>query len=98
MCCEIIPLLKKSSNEPNIIELAWKQKIAASLWFLAIGEYFRSIGEKFEIGESTISYALKQFFDVIISKFLAEKIIFLTTELEVNRIANRFKRIGKFLM
>ncbi|GES93030.1 putative nuclease HARBI1 [Rhizophagus clarus] len=54
LCCEIIPLLKRNSNEPGIIGLAWEQKIAASLWFLATGECFRSIGEKFGMGESTI--------------------------------------------
>jgi hypothetical protein len=96
LCCEIIPLLRRSSNEPGIIGLAWEQKIAASLWFLATGECFRSIGEKFGMGESTISYALRQFFDVIISKFLTDKIIFSATESEVNRITNGFKRIGKF--
>ena len=71
-------------------------KIAASLWFLATGECFRSIREKFGMGESTISYALRQFFDVIISKFLTEKIIFPTTESGTNRITNGFKRIRKF--
>ncbi|GBC35406.2 protein ANTAGONIST OF LIKE HETEROCHROMATIN PROTEIN 1-like [Rhizophagus irregularis DAOM 181602=DAOM 197198] len=53
-------------------------------------------GEKFGMGESTISYALRQFFDVIISKFLTEKIIFPTTESGTNRITNRFKRIREF--
>ncbi|GES79056.1 putative nuclease HARBI1 [Rhizophagus clarus] len=96
LCCEIIPLLRRNSNEPGIIGLAWEQKIAASLWFLATGECFRSIGEKFGMGESTISYALRQFFDVIISKFLSEKIIFPTTELEVNRITNGFKITRNF--
>ncbi|GBC09302.1 hypothetical protein RclHR1_08750011 [Rhizophagus clarus] len=96
LCCEIIPLLRRNSNEPGIIGLAWKQKIAASLWFLATGECFRSIGEKFGMGKSTISYALRQFFDLIISKFLSEKIIFLTTELEVNRITNGFKITRNF--
>ena len=47
------------------------------------------------MGKSTISYALRQFFDVIISKFLNEKIIFPNTELEINRITNGFKKIGK---
>ena len=96
LCCEIIPLLRRNSDEPGIIGLAWEQKIAASLWFLATGKCFRSIGEKFGMGESTISYALRQFFDVIISKFLAEKIIFPTTESEINEVTNGFKRIGFF--
>ncbi|GES88053.1 protein ANTAGONIST OF LIKE HETEROCHROMATIN PROTEIN 1-like [Rhizophagus clarus] len=96
LCCEIIPLLRRNSNEPSIIGLAWEQKIAASLWFLATEKCFRSIGEKFGMGESTISYALRQFFDVIISKFLSEKIIFPTTELEVNRITNGFKITRNF--
>ncbi|GES87151.1 protein ANTAGONIST OF LIKE HETEROCHROMATIN PROTEIN 1-like [Rhizophagus clarus] len=96
LCYKIIPLLRRNSNEPGIIGLAWEQKIAASLWFLATGECFRSIGEKFGMGKSTISYALRQFFDLIISKFLSEKIIFLTTELEVNRITNGFKITRNF--
>ncbi len=97
LCCEIIPLLRRDSNNPgpDIIGLAWEQKIGASLWFLATGESFRSIGEKFGIGESTISYALRDFFDVIIEKFLAEKIRFPNTELEINRITNGFKKLGR---
>lgn len=95
LCCEVIPLLRRNNNEPGIIGLAWEQKIGASLWFLATGECFRSIGERFGMGESTVSYALRQFFDVIIARFLAEKIIFSNTELEINRITNGFERIGK---
>jgi hypothetical protein len=95
LCCEVIPLLRRNNNEPGIIGLAWEQKIGASLWFLATGECFRSIGERFGMGESTVSYALRQFFDVIIARFLAEKIIFPNTELEINRIINGFERIGK---
>jgi hypothetical protein len=94
LCCEIIPFLRRNSNEPGIIGLAWEQKIGASLWFLATGECFRSIGERFGMGESTISYALREFFDVIIAKFLAEKIKFPSTELEINRITNGFKIFG----
>ena len=95
LCCEVIPLLRRNNNEPGIIGLAWEQKIGTSLWFLTTGECFRSIGERFGMGESTVSYALRQFFDVIIARFLAEKIIFLNTELEINRITNGFERIGK---
>lgn len=97
LCCEIISLLRRDSNNPGpgIIGLAWEQKIGASLWFLATGESFRSIGEKFGMGESTISYTLRDFFDVIIEKFLAEKIRFPNTELEINRITNGFKKLGR---
>src|SRR3954451_12378581 len=31
LCCEIIPLLRRNSNEPGIIGLAWEQKIGAFL-------------------------------------------------------------------
>ena len=31
LCCEIIPLLRRNSNESDIIRLAWEQKISASL-------------------------------------------------------------------
>jgi hypothetical protein len=96
LCCEVIPLLRRNSNEPGIVGLAWEQKIGASLWFLATGECFRSIGEKFGMGESTISYTLRQFFDIIIERFLAEKIVFPNTESEINKVTNGFKRIGKF--
>ena len=95
LCCEIIPLLRRNSNEPGIVGLAWDQKIGASLWFLATGECFRSIGERFGMGESTISYALRQFFDIIIARFLIEKITFPNTEIEINRITSGFKKFGK---
>jgi hypothetical protein len=97
LCCEIIPLLRRDNNNPGpgIIGLAWEQKIGASLWFLATGESFRSIGERFGMGESTISYALRDFFDVIIEKFLVEKIRFPNTELEINKITNGFKKLGR---
>ena len=36
LCCKIIPLLRRNSNEPGIIELTWEQKIAASLWFFVL--------------------------------------------------------------
>ena len=95
LCCEIIPLLRRNSSESSIIELAWEQKIGASLWFLATGECLRSIGDRFGMGISTFSYALRDFIHVIIEKFLAEKIIFPNTELEINRIANGFKKLGR---
>ena len=96
LCCEIIPLLRRNSNESdNIIGLAWEQKIGASLWFLATGECFRSIGNRFGMGISTFSYALRDFIHVIIENFLAEKIIFPSTESEINRIENGFKKLGK---
>src|SRR5437868_7900907 len=66
LCCEIIPLLRRNSNESdNIIGLAWEQKIGASLWFLATGKCFRSIGNRFGMGISTFSYALRDFIHVI---------------------------------
>ena len=90
--CEIIPLLRRNSNESG---LAWEQKIGASLWFLATGECFRSIGNRFGMGISTFSYALRDFINVIIEKFLAEKIIFPSTESEVSKITNGFKKLGR---
>ncbi len=47
------------------------------------------------MGESNISYALRDFFDVIIEKFLVEKIRFLNTKLEIKKIINGFKKFGK---
>ncbi len=38
---------------------------------------------------------IKKFFDVIIKKFLIEKIKFPNIELEINRITNEFKRLER---
>ncbi|GES88804.1 protein ANTAGONIST OF LIKE HETEROCHROMATIN PROTEIN 1-like [Rhizophagus clarus] len=96
----LLPLiLLYLQHNKEINELRKLNRLISNYWFnefLATGECYRSIGEKFGMGESTISYALRQFFDVIISKFLSEKIIFLTTELEVNRITNGFKITRNF--
>src|SRR6266511_4904976 len=92
LCCEIIPLLRGNSNESG---LAWEQKIGATLWFLATGECFRSIGDRFGMGESTFSYALRDVVNILITKFLSEKIVFPSTELEINEITNGFRRIGR---
>ena len=45
--------------------------------------------------ESTFSYALRDFINVLITKFLAEKIVFPNTELEINEVTSGFKRIGR---
>ena len=95
LCCEIIPLLRREITESGIVGLTWEQKIGGSLWFLATGECFRSIGNRFGMGESTFSYALREFVNVIIVKFLTEKIIFPNTLLEINEITSEFKRIGR---
>jgi hypothetical protein len=95
LCCEIIPLLKREITGPGIVGLAWEQKIGTSLWFLATGECFRSIGNRFGMGESTFSYALRDFIIVIVTKFLAKKIIFPSTESEINEITNGFKSIRR---
>lgn len=95
LCCEIIPLLRREITGSNMVGLAWEQKIGASLWFLATGECFRSIGDRFGMGESTFSYALRDFIHVIIVKFLAEKITFPSTAIEINEIINGFKRLGR---
>jgi len=47
------------------------------------------------MGESTFSYALRDFINVLITKFLAEKIVFPNTELEINEVTSGFKRIGR---
>ncbi len=96
LCCEIISLFRREITESgDIVGLAWEQKISASLWFLATGECFRSIGDRFGMGESTFSYALRDFINALITKFLAEKIAFPNTELEINEITSGFRRIGR---
>ncbi|GBC13923.2 protein ANTAGONIST OF LIKE HETEROCHROMATIN PROTEIN 1-like [Rhizophagus irregularis DAOM 181602=DAOM 197198] len=97
LCCEIIPHLRREITGPGIVGLAWEQKVGASLWFLATGECFRSIGNRFGMGESTFSYALRDFINVIVTKFLAEKIVFPNTESEINEITNGFKGTGRIL-
>ncbi|CAB5202448.1 unnamed protein product [Rhizophagus irregularis] len=95
LCCEIIPHLRREITGPGIVGLAWEQKVDASLWFLATGECFRSIGNRFGMGESTFSYALRDFINVIVTKFLAEKIVFPNTESEINEITSGFKGTGR---
>jgi len=95
LCCKIIPLLRREITGSGMVGLAWEQKIGASLWFLATGECFRSIGDRFGIGESTFSYALRDVINVLITKFLVEKIGFPNTVLEINEVTNGFRRIGR---
>ena len=45
--------------------------------------------------ESTFSYALRDVVNILITKFLSEKIVFPSTELEINEITNGFRRIGR---
>ncbi|CAB5358981.1 unnamed protein product [Rhizophagus irregularis] len=52
-------------------------------------------GNRFEMGESTFSYALRDFINVIVTKFLAEKIVFPNTESEINKITNGFNGTGR---
>lgn len=95
LCCEIIPFLRREITGPGIVGLAWEQKIGASLWFFATGECYRSIGNRFGMGESTFSYALRDVTNVLITKFLAKKIVFPNTILEINEITKEFKKIGR---
>ena len=45
--------------------------------------------------ESTFSYALRDVVNILITKFLSEKIVFPSTELEINEITNGFRRIRR---
>src|SRR5688572_1511329 len=47
------------------------------------------------MGESTLSYALRDFLDVTIEKFLAEKIRFPNTESEINKGTDGFKKLKR---
>src|SRR6266542_4037011 len=47
------------------------------------------------MGISTFSYTLREFISVIIKKFLPEKIIFPSTELEINKITSGFKKLER---
>jgi hypothetical protein len=49
-------------------------KLAATLWFLATGESFRAIAQRFGIGVSTFHYHFRNTIQLIINIFLKEKI------------------------
>lgn len=49
-------------------------KLAATLWFLATGESFRAIAQRFGIGVSTFHYHFRNTIQLIINVFLKEKI------------------------
>src|SRR3989442_103698 len=83
-----IQILRREITGFSMVGLAWEQKIGTTLWFLATGECFRSIGDRFGMGESTFSYALRDIVNILITKFLSEKIAFPSTELEINEITN----------
>ncbi|GES85798.1 putative nuclease HARBI1 [Rhizophagus clarus] len=51
--------------------------------------------ERFGMEESTFSYALRDFINILITKFLAEKITFPNTELQINEISSGFIRIKR---
>ena len=44
------------------------------MWYLATGETFRAVCERFGMGESTFFYALRNVIGAIIKKFSKEKI------------------------
>ena len=78
-----------------MVRLAQKQKIGITLQFFTTEECFRSIGDRFKIEESTFNYTLRDVVNILITKFLSEKIVFPSTELEINEITNGFRKIGR---
>jgi len=77
--CEcLLPILQNQQNDNNSNVgapcISWDIKIAATMWYLATGETFRAVCERFGMGESTFFYALRNVIGAIIKKFSKEKI------------------------
>ena len=67
-------LLREILPEINENNGLFQLKLATTLWWLATGESFRAIAQRFGIGASTFHYYVRSIIQLIINKFLKEKI------------------------
>jgi hypothetical protein len=74
LCTEIAPILLQRSNSRGAPRLPIKHKVSLTLWFLATGQSYRTLGQLFAIGESTICYIIRSVLYAIKCHFLSSKI------------------------
>ncbi|CAG8712944.1 12447_t:CDS:2 [Rhizophagus irregularis] len=83
LCTEIAPILLQRNNSRGAPRLPIKQKVSVTLWFLATGQSYRTLGQLFALGETTICFIIRSVLYAIKCHFLSSKI---------SNIAKKFKR------
>ena len=74
LCTEIAPLLLQRNNPSGAPRIPIKHKVSLTLWFLATGQSYRTLGQLFALGESTICYIIRSVLNAIKCHFLSSKI------------------------
>jgi len=74
LCTEIAPLLLQRNNPRGAPRIPIKHKVSLTLWFLATGQSYRTLGQLFALGESTICYIIRSVLHAIKRHFLSSKI------------------------
>ena len=74
LCTEIAPLLLQRNNQRGVPRISIKHKVSLTLWFLATGQSYRTLGQLFALGESTICYIIRSDLYTIKCHFLSSKI------------------------
>jgi hypothetical protein len=74
LCTEIAPLLLQRNNPRGAPRIPIKHKVSLTLWFLATGQSYRTLGQLFALGESTICYIIRSVLYAIKHHFLFSKI------------------------
>jgi hypothetical protein len=74
LCTEIAPILLQRNNSRGAPRLPIKQKVSVTLWFLATGQSYRTLGQLFALGESTICYIVRSVLYAIKCHFFSSKI------------------------
>ncbi|CAI2194226.1 5638_t:CDS:2 [Funneliformis geosporum] len=74
ICSELAPILLQSTNQRDAPRIPIEHKISVTLWFLATGQSYRTLGQLFALGESTICYIIRSVLYAIKCHFLHSKI------------------------
>jgi hypothetical protein len=74
LCTEIAPILLQRNNSRGAPRVPIKHKVSLTLWFLATGQSYRTLGQLFALGESTICYIIRSVLYAIKHHFLSSKI------------------------
>jgi len=74
MCTKIAPILLQRNSSRSAPRIPIKHKVSLTLWFLATGQSYRTLGQLFAMGESTICYIIRSVLFAIKCHFLSSKI------------------------
>ena len=74
VCTEIAPILLQRNSSRGAPRIPIKHKVSLTLWFLVTGQSYRTLGQLFAMGESTICYIIRSVLSAIKCHFLSSKI------------------------